>query len=121
MVNFDVGHLPMHLPMVSMHVRLFLPERLYYAKQIRPGNKKGLIFDLEGNTVFCCFIGQNSFKLLKLGVFWNPQELLLLMGTEILKIDDFQQILQTSNQISSDSRVHVVLRNLHMNLHRTVL
>ena len=46
-----------------------------------------LIFDLEGSTVFCCFLSQNSFKLCKLGVFWNPQDLLLMMGTEILKID----------------------------------
>ena len=46
-----------------------------------------LIFDLEGSTVFCCFLSQNSFKLCKLGVFRNPQELLLMMGTEILKID----------------------------------
>ena len=36
---------------------------------------------------FCCFLSQNSFKLSKLGVFRNPQELLLMMGTEILKID----------------------------------
>ena len=26
-------------------------------------------------------------KLCKLGMFWNPQELHLMMGTEILKID----------------------------------
>ena len=30
---------------------------------------------------------RTSFKLCKLGVFWNPQDLLLMMGTEILKID----------------------------------
>ena len=29
-------------------------------------------------------------KLCKLGVFWNPQELFLMMGTEILKIDASQ-------------------------------
>ena len=46
-----------------------------------------MIYDLEGRTVFCCFLSQNSFKLCKLGVFRNPQELLLMMGTEILKID----------------------------------
>ena len=45
------------------------------------------LIDLEGHTVFCCFLSQNSFKLCKLGVFWNPQDLLLMMGTEILKID----------------------------------
>ena len=49
--------------------------------------KIGLILDLEGRTVFCCFLRQNSFKLCKLGVFRNPQDLLLMMGAEILKID----------------------------------
>ena len=32
---------------------------------------------------------QNT-KLCKLGMFWNPQELFLKMGTEILKIDASQ-------------------------------
>ena len=50
-------------------------------------SKNGLIFDLEGLTVFRCFLSQNSFKLCKLGVFRNPQDLLLMMGTEIFKID----------------------------------
>ena len=45
------------------------------------------MIDLEGHTVFCCFLSHYSFKLCKLGVFWNPQDLLLMMGTEILKID----------------------------------
>ena len=45
------------------------------------------LIDLEGHTVFCCFLSQNSFKLCKLGVFRNPQDLLMMMGTEILKID----------------------------------
>ena len=49
--------------------------------------KIGLILDLEGGTVFCCFLSQKSFKFCKLGVFRNPQELLLMMGTEIFKID----------------------------------
>ena len=44
------------------------------------------LIDLEGHTVFCCFLSQNSFKLSKLGVFRNPQDLLLMMGTEILTI-----------------------------------
>ena len=32
-------------------------------------------------------LGPKLFKLYKLGVFWNPQDLLLMMGTEIFKID----------------------------------
>ena len=53
--------------------------------------KIGLIFDFEkqcvSHFVFGCFISQILFKLCMLGVFWNPQDLLLMMGTEILKID----------------------------------
>ena len=33
------------------------------------------------------FFGSKSSKLCKLGVFWNPQDLLFMMGTEIFKID----------------------------------
>ena len=54
-------------------------------------SKIGLIFDFKkqclSHFVFGCFISQISCKLCKLGVFWNPQDLLLMMGTEILKID----------------------------------
>ena len=32
-------------------------------------------------------LGPKLFKLYRLGVFWNPQDLLLMMGTEIFKID----------------------------------
>ena len=32
-------------------------------------------------------LGPKLFKLYKLGVFWNPQDLFLMMGTEIFKID----------------------------------
>ena len=53
-------------------------------------SKFGLVFDLEKQCVchfvFCHFIRKILCKLCKLGVFWNPQELLLMMGTEILKI-----------------------------------
>ena len=31
--------------------------------------------------------GFRSIKMNKLGMFWNPQDLLLMMGTEIFKID----------------------------------
>ena len=54
-------------------------------------SKIGLIFDFEkqcvSHFVFGCFLSQNSSKLCKLGVFRNPQDLLFMMGTEILKID----------------------------------
>ena len=43
--------------------------------------------NLEGHTVFCCFLGQYSSESWFLGVFRNLQDLLLLMGTEIFKID----------------------------------
>ena len=33
------------------------------------------------------YLRSKSSKLCKLGVFWNPQDLLLLMATEIFKID----------------------------------
>ena len=53
-------------------------------------SKIGLIFDFKkqclSHFVFGCFISQISCKLCKLGVFWNPQDLLLMMGTEILTI-----------------------------------
>ena len=53
-------------------------------------SKIGLIFDFEkqcvSHFVFGCFISQILCKLCKLGVFWNPQDLLLMMGTEILTI-----------------------------------
>ena len=45
------------------------------------------LIDLEGHTVFCCFLSQNSSESWFLGVFRNLQDLLLLMGTEIFKID----------------------------------
>merc|ERR1712197_223229 len=32
-------------------------------------------------------LGPKLLKLYRLGVFWNPQDLLLMMGTEIFKID----------------------------------
>ena len=32
-------------------------------------------------------LGPKLFKLYRLGVFWNPHDLLLMMGTEIFKID----------------------------------
>ena len=59
-------------------------------------SQKNLIGDLdirEGNqnTAFLEMqqFGSNSqsFKLHKLGVFWNHHMLLLMMATEILKID----------------------------------
>ena len=53
-------------------------------------SKIGLIFDFEkkcvNHFVFGCFISQILCKLCKLGVFWNPQDLLLMMGTDILTI-----------------------------------
>ena len=35
----------------------------------------------------CHTLAQNHPNKQKLGVFWNPQDLLLMMGTEIFKID----------------------------------
>ena len=53
-------------------------------------SKIGLIFDFEKQCVsyfvYGCFISQILCKLYKLGVFWNPQELLLKMATEILNV-----------------------------------
>ena len=49
--------------------------------------KIGLILDFRDHFVFGCFLSQNLYKLSMLGVFRNPQDLLLMMGTEILKID----------------------------------
>ena len=50
-----------------------------------------MIEDLEKgsqNIVFLDvpYLGLKSCKFCKLGVFWNPQDLLLMMGTEIFKI-----------------------------------
>ena len=49
--------------------------------------KIGLILDFRDHFVFGCFLSQNLSKLSMLGVFQNPQDLLLMMGTEILKIN----------------------------------
>ena len=38
------------------------------------------------NIVFVMCHSFKSCKLYMLGVFWNPQDLLLMMGTEIFKI-----------------------------------
>ena len=47
--------------------------------------KIGLILDFRDHFVFGCFLSQNLYKLSML--FQNPQDLLLMMGTEILKIN----------------------------------
>ena len=50
-----------------------------------------MIFNLKKqflcHFVFCHFLGQYSSESWCLGVFWNPQDLLLMMGTRILKIE----------------------------------
>ena len=68
-------------------------------------SKIGLIFGFEkqcvSHFVFGCFISQILCKLCKLGVFWNPQELLLMMGTEILKINASRAELFTKNKCAN--------------------
>ena len=53
-------------------------------------SKIGLIFDFEkqcvSHFVFGCFISQILCKLCKLGVFWNPQDLLLRWAQRFLKL-----------------------------------
>ena len=54
-------------------------------------SKIGVLFNFRQAVFvplcFCCFLGQYSSETWLLGVFRNPQDLLLMMGTEILKID----------------------------------
>ena len=60
-------------------------------KENRRSPKIGVLFNLEKqflcHFVFGGFLGQISTESWCLGVFWNPQDLLLMMGTRILKID----------------------------------
>ena len=54
-------------------------------------SKIGVIFNLEKqflcHFVFAVFLANTHQKDDFWGVFWNPQDLLLMMGTKIFKID----------------------------------
>ena len=57
----------------------------YTVGVIRNGTLVFLNFSAQDASI--SKFGSKSSKLCKLGVFWNPQDLLFMMGTEILKID----------------------------------
>ena len=60
-------------------------------------------------------LGPKSSKLCKLGVFWNPQDLLLMMGTEIFKIDASwaEKLTKTRVSFLMNPTVSVTIKHLN--------